>query len=133
MMARCLSGPRAQNSSQKRSHVFFHVNAVMQTQRKGCYIADFNVFNECSIQISIVVCTLLTKIKKNSNNIRKKMKQWKLLNISHFKAGTQLFVCEHIMGCPVHVTSFVPPVPSPSVVRRVGFFLCGSEPNQNAW
>ena len=32
-----VSGPRAQNSSQKRSHVFsfFHVNAVMQTRRKG--------------------------------------------------------------------------------------------------
>lgn len=59
--------------------------------------------------------------KKHNKN---KSKQWKLLNISDFKAGTQSIVC---------VTSFVPPVPLSAVARRSGFFLCGLEPNQNAW
>lgn len=63
--------------------------------------------------------------------------QWKLLlDILHFKAGAHLIVCEHIMGSPVCVPSFVPPVPSSAVAvrcRRSGFFLCGLQPNQNAW
>lgn len=59
--------------------------------------------------------------------------KWKLSNISHLKAGTQSIVCELITGCPVCVTSFVPPVPSSAFVRRASFFLCGLEVNQNAW
>lgn len=40
--------------------------------------------------------------------------------IKHFTTeswSTQSIVYAHIMGCPVCVTSFVPPVPSPAVVR----------------
>lgn len=66
--------------------------------------------------------------------INKFLQENKIRNISHFQSGTQWIVSEHIMGCPVCVTSFVPPVPwSSAVVRRFGFLLCGLKPNQNAW
>lgn len=42
--------------SEKEPHVFFsHVNAVEFHNKRFCYIADFNVFNESSISILIVV------------------------------------------------------------------------------
>lgn len=79
---------------------------------------------------SVPTPTLLT-MKNNKMMIPGKTnEQWKLLEHFTTEAGSQLILYEHIMGCPVCVTSFVPPVPSPAVIRQLGFSLCGLEPNQ---
>lgn len=57
------------------------------------------------------------------------MKQSKLLNISHFQAGTQSAVYEHIMGYPVCNRVFCASSADACCQQAIGVFLCGLEPN----
>lgn len=91
-------------TNQKRSHflvLFFYF-----------YAARFHyfVFNECRIEMSVVA---FQHFADRWSSIHKwgKKSQW---NISWF-------LYEHIMGCPVCVHVFVPPVPSSAVARRIWF------------
>lgn len=61
--------------------------------------------------------------KQLNSNTCSKTKQSKLLNISHFQAGTHSAVYEYIMGCPICFASFVPLLPTPAVRRLASFFV----------
>lgn len=75
--------------------------------------------------------SLLTveKTQKLNSNTHNKTKQSKLLNISHFQAGTQSAAYEHIMGCPVCNCIFCASSADACCQQAIGISLCGLEPN----